>query len=275
MAAAHIPRAFLSELVSKLGITKRQVYNLIEKIAVDSHVTSRTAAFLLAYQRGIRYQKYADAHDLAEMRSVRAGQIPQPSPPIPPAARPTAKVTARPKPLPPIKQSKNNSIFVVHGRDQRLRTDVFALLRAFDLNPIEWEEATAAATGANPNIGKIIDGAMKKAQGILVLFSPDERAMLIHSHCTQKERLTLGKLAPQSRPNVIFEAGLALGAHPSKTLLVQVGDMRDLSDIAGKHILRLSQSQASRNELANRLRKMGFKVNTKGSDWTTVGNFGR
>ena len=35
----------------------------------------------------------------------------------------------------------------------------------------------------------------------------------------------------------LFEAGLALGRHPEKTLLVQVlGKVRGFSDIAGRHL---------------------------------------
>jgi hypothetical protein len=59
-----------------------------------------------------------------------------------------------------------------------------------------------------------------------------------------------------------------IGAHPDKTLLVQVGDTRDISDIAGKHILHLSDNANSRKELAQRLAtKLKFKVDTTGTSW--------
>jgi hypothetical protein len=32
-------------------------------------------------------------------------------------------------------------VFVVHGRDEKLRSDMFGFLRALGLNPIEWREA--------------------------------------------------------------------------------------------------------------------------------------
>jgi len=32
---------------------------------------------------------------------------------------------------------------------------------------------------------------------------------------------------------VLFEAGLALGAHPNKTVMVQVGKVKAFSDIGG------------------------------------------
>ncbi|WP_213741070.1 hypothetical protein [Bradyrhizobium sp. dw_411] len=69
---------------------------------------------------------------------------------------------------------------------------------------------------------------------------------------------------------------LALGAHSDKTILVQVGDIRDISDIAGKHMVHLSNSFASRKHLADRLEsKLKFKVDLTGTTWQDVGNFNR
>jgi hypothetical protein len=118
---------------------------------------------------------------------------------------------------------------------------------------------------------------MNKVQGVLVVFSPDEEARLKSKFCSLRDkRKGLGTLDGQARPNVIFEAGLALGAHSNKTLLVQVGEVRDISDIAGKHLVHLSNTPASRKELAQRLKtKLKFKVNTTGDQWLTIGDFDR
>jgi hypothetical protein len=37
--------------------------------------------------------------------------------------------------------------------------------------------------------------------------------------CKPREQSTEGRLQGQARPNVLFEAGLALGAHPDKTVI--------------------------------------------------------
>lgn len=272
MAETQVPFPLRRRLQTKLKVTSRQVYRLIAKIGQERLVSSRGAAFLLARQHGISFAQYATADDRAEMRGHPATVTAVGKPAeekVQPELRRTTAVRS-------IKVTKNNSIFVVHGRDEALRRSMFELLRAFDINPIEWSEAIAKAKGANPNIGQVIDNAMKQVQGVLVMFSPDEQAKLKPKFCKPHEQNSLGKLNDQSRPNVIFEAGLALGAHPQKTLLVQVGEMRELSDIAGKHILRLSNDPGSRNELANRLRrKLKFKVNTNGQDWTKAGDFKR
>jgi predicted nucleotide-binding protein len=123
----------------------------------------------------------------------------------------------------------------------------------------------------------VIYGAMEKVQGVLVMFSPDEQARLKSKFASpQDKKRGMDKLDAQARPNVIFEAGLALGAHSKKTLLVQVGDVRDISDIAGKHLVHLSNTATSRKELAQRLKtKLKFKVDTTGDLWLTIGNFNR
>jgi predicted nucleotide-binding protein len=113
----------------------------------------------------------------------------------------------------------------------------------------------------NPRRGKgvenIIDTAMSKCQAVVVLFSPDEEARPKESLCGRGEKQTEGKLAGQPRPNVLFEAGLALGRHPEKTLLVQVGKVRGFTDIAGRHLARLTNDAQRRNDVANRLEKIG------------------
>lgn len=43
--------------------------------------------------------------------------------------------------------------------------------------------------------------------------------------------------------------------------------------VGGRHILRLSRSTESRNDLANRLEKIGCKVNRIGRYWMKAGDF--
>ena len=179
---------------------------------------------------------------------------------------------AKTKALPTI---KDNTVFVVHGRDEKLRKDFFAFLRALGLKPMEWDDALAEAKGANPNIGDIIDTCMSKVQAVVVLFSPDDEARLKEEFWGPGEKTTEGKLAGQPRANVLFEAGLALGRHSEKTLLVQVGKVRGFSDIAGKHLAKLTNDAARRNDVANRLEKIGCLISKRGNDWMTEGDFNR
>jgi hypothetical protein len=72
---------------------------------------------------------------------------------------------------------------------------------------------------------------------------------------------------------VIFETGIAIGAYHKKTVIVQVGDVKPFTDIGGMHILHMSGSDASRNELSKRLESLGCKIDTDGDHWLRAGDF--
>lgn len=267
--ADNIPEQLRHSIQKKLGVSFRHVNRGIAQIASEQLVSRRAAALLLARKLNINFSRFATAEDRAEMRGHAISHVSLEEPvsnpaPVAPVGKPSRQ---------PVKTTKNNTIFVVHGRDAKLNEDMFTFLRALGLNAVEFTQAIAETAGANPNITKVVKGALKRAQGVLVMFSPDEEARLKTKFRSQNDS---GKLQGQSRLNVIFEAGIALGAHPEKTLLVEVGSVRNISDIAGMHIPRLTNDATSRKELAERLRKkLKLKVNTTGDYWLTVGNFKR
>ncbi len=73
---------------------------------------------------------------------------------------------------------KRRRVFVVHGRDERLRKGMFAYLRAIGLDPIEWGKAVALTGKASPYIGEVLDAAFKHAQAVVALLTPDDEARL-------------------------------------------------------------------------------------------------
>jgi predicted nucleotide-binding protein len=257
-------------LKKRMGAAERTVYAAIQRTAAANRVPRELGALLLAGEYGISYQRYATTEQMAALRGAPIPSIPAETVARPPAGRER-------RPVKPVVTITNNSIFVVHGRDTQLNADIFAFLRSIGLNPLEWSQAIKGAKGANPHVDDVIHGAMETVQGVMVMFSPDEEARLKTKFCSPRDKKSgLGKLDGQARPNVIFEAGLALGAHSNKTLLVQVGDVRDISDIAGKHLVHLTNASASRKELAQRLKtKLKFKVDTTGDQWLTLGDFDR
>ena len=266
---ARINTQLMGALQKKLGVSQARIYQLIQKVAAKHRVQRHLAALILAGDNGLSFQKYATKDDLAELRghgNVHHQVMSADSVPVRAARRAKSKIASRPR---------DNTVFVVHGRDSALRKSMFGFLRALGLKPMEWGDALAEAKGANPQIEDIIDSAMSKVTAVVVLFSPDEEARLKESLCGRDERQTEGKLAGQPRPNVLFEAGLALGRHPEKTLLVQVGKVRGFSDIAGRHLARLTNDVARRNDVANRLETIGCVINRRGDDWMTEGDFAR
>ena len=150
---------------------------------------------------------------------------------------------------------------------------MFAFLRSIGLEPIEWTEAVKWTKSGSPHVGEILDAAFNRAQAIVVLMTPDDEARLRLEFQYGNDPPYEKKLTPQARPNVIFEAGMALGRDPDRTVLVEIGQLRPFSDIAGRHTVRLDNSSAKRQDLAMRLRTAGCPVNLEGTDWHEAGEF--
>ena len=149
----------------------------------------------------------------------------------------------------------------------------FSFLRALGLQPIEWSEALKLTGKASPYIGEAIESAFKNAQAVIVLLSPDDEVRLTPELWKNKEYESEKEIRLQARPNVLFEGGMAFGTHHDRTLLVEVGQVKAFSDVAGRHVVRLSNSSDRRNEIAERLRIAGCDVSTSGNDWLNTGNF--
>lgn len=164
------------------------------------------------------------------------------------------------------------SVFVVHGRNENLRRAMFAFLRSINLSPMEWTSAVELTGEGSPYIGHVLDVAFDNATAIIVLMTPDEIAYLQPRYGYGEGDIeTLP--APQARPNVLFEAGMALGRNAKRTVLVEIGDVRPFSDVAGRHAIRLTNEVSARQALANRLKTAGSAVDLTGTDWHTTGDF--
>ncbi len=167
----------------------------------------------------------------------------------------------------------NEKVFVVHGRNNRLREDFFAFLRSMSLSPIEWSEAIIMTEKASPYIGEILDKAFSYARAIVVLLSPDDEVRLSSTLWSQNEKQEEVEIRKQARPNVLFEAGMAFGREPDRTLLIEVGQVKPFSDVAGRHVVRLNNSEQRRQDVVNRLKTAGCAVKIEGDDWLTTGDF--
>ena len=164
-------------------------------------------------------------------------------------------------------------VFVVHGRNTEARDALFEFLRAIDLHPLEWSEAVRATGKPSPYIGEILDAAFSRAHAVVVLFTPDDEARLREQFRIDSDLLHETQLTGQARPNVLFEAGMAMGRSQDRTVLVELGDLRPFSDVAGRHAIRLANNSQRRQELAQRLEAAGCPVNLQGTDWHTAGDF--
>ena len=170
--------------------------------------------------------------------------------------------------------ASQKKIFVVHGRNEKLRASMFRFLRALGLDPIEWAQAIALTGKSSPYIGEIIDAGLNDARAALVLLSGDDEAKLREQYLRQNDPEYEKQLMPQARPNVLFEAGMAMGRYPERTILVQVGNLRKWTDVEGRHVTHLNNSYDKRHELAIKLQTSGCLVDLSGADWAKEGDFG-
>ncbi|MEU2281120.1 nucleotide-binding protein [Streptomyces sp. NPDC013178] len=176
-------------------------------------------------------------------------------------------------PNPGAQADNSRRVFVVHGRNLDARDAMFSFLRSLSLDPIEWNEARSATGKATPYIGDILNAAFREAAAIVVLMTPDDEARLQPKWHEAHDPAHETEFTGQARPNVIFEAGMAMGRDEHRTVLVEMGRLRPFSDIFGRHVLRMNNSSERRQELAHRLLDAGCAVSMRGVDWHKAGDF--
>ncbi|MET0622466.1 MAG: L-histidine N(alpha)-methyltransferase [Pyrinomonadaceae bacterium] len=168
-------------------------------------------------------------------------------------------------------ESPANKVFVVHGRNIKAKEQIFIFLRALGLEPIEWEQAVSLTGMAAPHTLDIVKAGLEVAQCVVVLLTGDEIVKLRPAYGVEPYRL-------QPRPNVLLEAGWALGvAGQQRTILVCFEEIRRISDIDGLNYILLSNNSDSKNAFVSRLKNAGCDVHEEGrSDYLSAergGNF--
>jgi hypothetical protein len=150
---------------------------------------------------------------------------------------------------------------------------MFEFLRALGLNPLEWSELLAKTEKGSPYTGEVIEKGFQEAAAVVALLTPDDYAFLNPDLLTQNDKEYEKLPSPQARPNVLFELGMAFAHHPDRTVIVQIGELRPFSDVAGRHIIHFDGSAERRAELRNRLRTAGSEPKETGIDWLSTGDF--
>jgi predicted nucleotide-binding protein len=164
-------------------------------------------------------------------------------------------------------------VFVVHGRDGVLAKSFFDLLRAVDLRPLEWERLVRPTGTVAPYLGDVVRNAPHLAQANLVLLSPDDIVELHPDLCRSNDHPYERARAGQARPNVIFELGLAYMAYPERTVIVEVGQLRPIADLAGLNVIRFDGSAIAIRKVISRLTQAGCPADTSGEDWLDTSRF--
>jgi len=266
----RIPPKLIERLHKKLDVGPSRLYALIDRTGRQMGMPRHLAAIALAASRGININQFATEEYYAAIRGATHARASDPAPAPAPAAPRRSTRGGRPSRG---RRRPGRMVFVVHGRDEALRRSMFDFLRAVGLTPIEWSKARAMTGKPNPVISEILDVAFSKAAAVVVVLSPDDEAKLanrfIRPHDPPHEKTLTG----QPRPNVLWEGGMAWSHSADHTVLVQVGTVRPFSDIAGHHMLRLTDEPEDRTEFVARLRSAGCEVDDSGRDWMSTGSF--
>lgn len=273
--ADTIDPVLINRLQKQLRIGRAAVYRRIEKIVNTLHMERRLAAILLASRSGLNIARFATPVDLAAIRQATSpGGAEKVSPletPLP--TRASGRVGGRRGEGRRQVRQRGTSVWVVHGRNVVAANELRRFLRALGLQPLEWNQAVARTRQGSPYVGSVLERAFREAAAIVVLLTPDDEARLRAPYRKANDPSYETKLTGQARPNVLFEAGIAFGANPNSTVLVQFGEVRPFSDVGGRHIVHLDDSPERRRELATKLANAGCDVNLSGVAWLSEGEF--
>jgi len=151
-------------------------------------------------------------------------------------------------------------VFIIYGRDIEAHRELVKFITSLGLKELPFENV-ADELGPNPFIADIVRSGINKADAVIALFTPDEHASLYSPETGVAQGSDEARW--QARPNVIFEAGVALGIAEEKTILVTLGgDIRLFSDLAGMHFIDLTSVKA-KERLKNRLGRILGKLRPK------------
>ena len=260
--------------------SRRHVDRLVTARANEKFLTRRLAMLSIARDAGISWVRYATAEELAALRGNDRERAVETAPAEPSRSFAAAVQVARPRKAvdspgrAPRRRGRRDRVFVVHGRNEEIRSSMFAFLRAVGLDPVEWGEALNATGKAMPYIAETLEAALSGVAAVVVLITPDDEAVLKERFWRDDDPEEEKRLMGQARPNVIYEAGMAVARHPEKTVFVLIGRVKSFSDIGGLHVARLNNKAPKRSQFVDKLRRTGADVQTEGRDeWYTVGNF--
>jgi hypothetical protein len=151
-------------------------------------------------------------------------------------------------------------VFVVHGRNLAARDAMHRFLESMGLEPITWTQASELTKLGAPTTLEIVEAGIDAAQSTVVLLTGDDLARLHPDYGIEP-------LALQPRPNVIFEAGLAMARGREKTILVSIGELRGFSDTYGLNMIEMDNTPKQREALAQRLRNAGHTIRKNGQKY--------
>lgn len=152
----------------------------------------------------------------------------------------------------PVEVTDNRKVFVVYGHDMNARTQLEAMLRRWDLEPLIIDQLVSSG---NTIIEKLEEYTDKVSFGI-VLATPDDIGYAKGSENKMRFRV---------RQNVVLELGMLLakvGRSKVAILLSQAEDMEKPSDIDGLIYIPFKDNvEETKVSLAKEMERNGYSVN--------------
>jgi predicted nucleotide-binding protein len=148
----------------------------------------------------------------------------------------------------------SNKIFIVHGHDSQLKTDVERFIHEIGLEPVVLHRQ---ADKGNTVIEKFEENS--DVGYAFILLTPDEIAMT-------KDQLAVDETdrvkESRARPNVIFEFGYFVGKlGRSKVCCLHKGDVEIPSDLAGLVYKKVDESiDAQAYAIIKELKSAGYDI---------------
>ncbi|UTG67810.1 nucleotide-binding protein [Neisseria subflava] len=141
----------------------------------------------------------------------------------------------------------NHKVFIVHGRDTLLRTQVENVLRALGLEPIILQEQA--------NIGKTIIEKIEECTDVgfgIVLYTPCDEGRLKSED---------GELKPRARQNVVLEHGYLMAKLGRERVCCLVSKNVEFpSDIQGLGYIPANDFDQWKYKIAKELKAAGFDI---------------
>lgn len=187
-------------------------------------------------------------------------------------SEPPGQLSTGSTPEPVEAPGRKRKVMLVVGRERPVNRAMENWLRAIGLEPMEWAKLKRETGSASPFIGEVLDRAFQVAQAVVVLMTPDDVVRLRPDLAEGGEEEEERRWTAQPRPNVLFEAGMAFATHPTRTAIVEVTRLRGLSDLNGRHTIRLTGVRELR-DLAGLLEAAGCAVDDSGGDWLDFDEF--
>lgn len=146
----------------------------------------------------------------------------------------------------------SRDVFVIHGPGPRPRNDVFELLRAIALHPLDWEEVVARTGKPAPYRDEVLAAGFAAGPGVLVVLTAED--------------------VRGGASDALTRAGRALALRPDRTVLAMIGRSASIDDFGGREAVRLDadteeERKLFQHRIAQRLRIVGCPVDTNGTGW--------